>query len=81
MAGHTEKHYDNCNDSLLIDTHSKPVCNEVWQLYAACIQRHGPINTLVEWDAEIPTLNELVAEAKKAADILASHWSSSHAAS
>jgi uncharacterized protein (UPF0276 family) len=49
-----------------IDTHSAPVCDEVWSLYAAALERFGPVPTLIEWDSEIPALDVLVAEAGKA---------------
>ena len=49
-----------------IDTHSAPVCDAVWSLYSAALERFGPVPTLIEWDAEIPALDVLVAEARKA---------------
>lgn len=81
LAGHTKKHYDYCEETLLIDTHSKPVCEGVWRLYADCIRRHGPINTLIEWDADIPALDQLVAESREAAKIMSAHSGPAHAAS
>jgi uncharacterized protein (UPF0276 family) len=49
-----------------IDTHGTPVCDEVWALYSVALERFGPVPTLIEWDADIPTLDVLVAEARKA---------------
>ncbi len=49
-----------------IDTHDAPVCDAVWALYSAVLERFGPIPTLVEWDSNIPPLDDLVAEAHKA---------------
>ena len=49
-----------------IDTHSAPVCDEVWALYSAALERFGPVPTLIEWDTNIPALDVLVAEARKA---------------
>lgn len=49
-----------------IDTHSAPVCDEVWRLYAVALERFGPVPTLIEWDSEIPALDVLAAEASKA---------------
>ena len=49
-----------------IDTHSAPVCDAVWALYSAALERFGPVPTLIEWDADIPALDVLVAEAHKA---------------
>jgi hypothetical protein len=55
----------------LIDTHGTPVAAEVWSLYREAIDRLGPRPTLVEWDTDIPPLEVLLAEASKAAAILA----------
>jgi uncharacterized protein (UPF0276 family) len=49
-----------------IDTHSSQVCEDVWTLYSAALERFGPVPTLVEWDSEIPALEVLAAEAHKA---------------
>ncbi|MBD0788697.1 DUF692 domain-containing protein [Vibrio sp. Y2-5] len=53
-----------------IDTHSKPVSAEVWQLYQHWCEKHGSRKTLIEWDLDIPDVEVLLAEAKKASDIL-----------
>jgi uncharacterized protein (UPF0276 family) len=50
----------------LFDTHSRPVSDEVWQLYAYTLERVGPPNTMVEWDAEIPDWTVLVEEVDRA---------------
>jgi len=49
-----------------IDTHDRLVCEEVWALYARALRRFGPVPTLIEWDAALPPLATLVAEAKRA---------------
>lgn len=49
-----------------IDTHSAPVCDAVWSLYAVALERFGPVPALIEWDTDIPALDVLVAEAQKA---------------
>jgi uncharacterized protein (UPF0276 family) len=49
-----------------VDTHDAPVCDAVWALYAAAVQRFGPLPTLIEWDSNIPALAALTAEARKA---------------
>jgi uncharacterized protein (UPF0276 family) len=51
---------------LLIDTHGSPVCEAVWDLYGAALQRFGNIPTLIEWDTDIPGFDVLWAEARKA---------------
>ena len=56
LAGHTQ------GDAVLIDTHDQPVCDAVWQLYAAVMARAGPVATMIERDAEIPPLPALLDE-------------------
>jgi uncharacterized protein len=68
LAGHTRNRVDG--GDILIDTHSRPVADAVWALYARALQRFGPVPTLIEWDADLPPLPELVAEAAKADRLL-----------
>ena len=56
---------------LLIDSHSAPVADPVWALYAEVIARAGPLPTLVEWDNDLPDWPVLAAEAARAGEILA----------
>lgn len=65
LAGFTRKSFDD-GAELLIDTHSAPVAEPVWALYRAALQRFGAVPTLIEWDADLPPLSALVAEAIKA---------------
>ena len=60
LAGH------EASDGLLVDTHAAPVDEAVWALYARTLRRFGPVPTLVERDAALPPLPELVAEAHRA---------------
>jgi uncharacterized protein (UPF0276 family) len=55
---------------MLIDTHAAPVAAGVWELYARALRRFGPVPSLIEWDAEIPALEVLVAEAMHAQALL-----------
>jgi uncharacterized protein (UPF0276 family) len=55
----------------LLDTHDRPVHDEVWPLYALAQQRTGGVATLLEWDADIPPFPDLVAELAKAAHVRA----------
>lgn len=57
IAGHQTR-----PDGLLHDTHDRPVRAEVWELYAEAWRLGGPFPTLLEWDAEIPTLDDAVRE-------------------
>ena len=61
------------NGVCLIDTHSKPVCDDVWKLYQQALTRCGQVPTLIEWDADIPSLDVLLAEAARAQDLMESH--------
>jgi uncharacterized protein (UPF0276 family) len=51
---------------ILIDTHNGPVCEAVWQLFQTAIQRLGSRPTLIEWDADLPAWQTLIAEAETA---------------
>jgi uncharacterized protein (UPF0276 family) len=65
LAGHTTRQIGQ--RQILIDTHNQHVCDAVWELYAFAIRHFGGhVPTLIEWDADIPTLDVLVAEAAKA---------------
>lgn len=63
LAGHSSA------EALLIDTHDAPVCDEVWELYGYALKTVGPINTLVEWDGNIPSLERLEEEVSHARNI------------
>ncbi len=52
--------------SYLFDTHSAPVCDEVWSLYRRAVARLGESSTLVEWDDDIPSLERLTQELDRA---------------
>lgn len=68
LAGHSVRRAGN--REILVDTHDAPVCAAVWELYAAAIERFGPIPTLIERDANIPPLRDLATEADKANEIM-----------
>ena len=53
----------------LFDTHSAPISDAVWRLYAHAVERFGAGSTLVEWDADIPAFDRLCAEAAHAREI------------
>lgn len=63
LAGYTD------TGSYLFDTHSAPVSDAVWRLYAHTVARCGAVSTLVEWDAEIPPLARLCEEVDRARSI------------
>ena len=49
-----------------IDTHDQPVRDEVWSLYAQLQRLTGGVSTLLEWDAGLPSLEDLLTELAKA---------------
>jgi uncharacterized protein (UPF0276 family) len=63
LAGHSQ------GREMLIDTHDRPVCDSVWSLYDAALQRLGPVATMIERDDDIPPLADLLAELDIARDI------------
>lgn len=56
LAGHTD-----CGTHL-IDTHDQSVIEPVWNLYSKLHQKTGGVSTLLEWDAHIPSFEEVHAE-------------------
>lgn len=56
LAGHTDK------GTHCIDTHDDHVCDPVWDLYAWVQQHTGGVATSLEWDANIPSFDVLLAE-------------------
>jgi uncharacterized protein (UPF0276 family) len=55
----------------LLDSHDAPVSEPVWALYREAVRRFGPVATLLERDDDIPPLDELLAESRKAGTIAA----------
>lgn len=61
MAGHTVK------EDVIIDTHIGPVIDEVWDLYRYTLRRAGRlVPTLIEWDQDIPPLDDVLDEVDRA---------------
>lgn len=60
IAGHSKY------EKYILDMHDHPVIDPVWALYARAIERCGPTATLLEWDDNIPSFDEVHAEALKA---------------
>jgi uncharacterized protein (UPF0276 family) len=56
----------------MIDTHDSPVPTRVWELYLLAQQLTGGVSTLLEWDANIPSYQELLAELDKARQLMSS---------
>ncbi len=60
LAGHIDR------ETHLLDTHSRHVCDAVWELYRTATRRVGAVASLVEWDEDIPEWDELEAESLRA---------------
>jgi hypothetical protein len=60
IAGHSKF------EKYILDTHDHPVLDPVWKMYAKAIELCGPTSTLLEWDAHIPSFDEVHGEALKA---------------
>jgi uncharacterized protein len=65
IAGHSKF------EKYILDTHDHPVLDPVWKMYAHAIRKCGPTSTLLEWDAHIPSFEEVHREALKAKRFLA----------
>ena len=60
LSGHTDK------GTHCIDTHDHPMRDEVWELYREVHRRAGGVATIYEWDAEIPSFDEVHEQVLKA---------------
>ncbi len=78
LAGHIAE--DLPSGPLLIDSHSAPVADPVWTLYAEVLERTGPLPTLIEWDSDLPAFDVLLSEAARAGALLSAAEARGHAA-
>lgn len=70
LAGHAVRQLGD-GRTLRIDDHGSSVIPEVWALYQEALARFGPTPTLIEWDNNIPPLETLLAEARRAEGFMA----------
>ena len=68
LAGHAVNDADG--ETILIDDHGSCVAEGVWSLFGEIVRRHGPRPTLVEWDTDLPALDVLLDEARRARRVL-----------
>jgi uncharacterized protein len=61
IAGHSEREH------VIIDTHDRAPIEPVWELYKYALTKVGHTPTLLEWDAKIPSFEEVKFESDKAA--------------
>ncbi len=71
LAGHTDL------GTHCIDTHDGRVIDAVWSLYRLAHELTGGAATLLEWDARIPSFDEVHREALKAREFVAGNAQSS----
>ncbi len=64
LAGHED------HEGFVIDTHDSPICDPVWALFERAVERFGPQPALIERDANVPPIEELLAEARRAEAVL-----------
>lgn len=65
MAGHEHL------GTHIIDTHDREVCADVWELYRHALKRFGAVSTIIERDADIPPLDEIMIEVEETRRIAA----------
>ncbi len=63
LAGHQD------HGSHVLDTHDQPVVYAVWDLFHAAVQRFGPRPAIIERDDNVPPLNELLSESRRAGEV------------
>jgi uncharacterized protein (UPF0276 family) len=66
---HLAGHHAAEDVDILIDDHGSRVTEPVWELYAAALQRFGPVPTLIEWDTNLPALEVLLDDAHHAEEL------------
>ncbi|MDX2091202.1 MAG: DUF692 domain-containing protein [Kofleriaceae bacterium] len=64
LAGHTQE-----PSGIIVDTHDREVCDDVWQLYGYAWQRGGPFPTMIEWDRNVPPMPALLGELERAREV------------
>lgn len=69
LAGHSVRKLES-GRTLRVDDHGSQVSAEVWQLYTFALGLIGPLPTLIEWDNDVPPLDVLAGEARKAQRIM-----------
>lgn len=64
LAGHDDQ------GDVVVDTHDRDVAEPVWRLYRLAVARFGDVPTIIERDAGVPPLADLLREAHRAESIL-----------
>jgi uncharacterized protein (UPF0276 family) len=69
LAGHC--HVSDEHGDIVIDDHGSQVCGPVWDLYRHAVSRFGAVPTLLEWDTDVPKLDVLLDEVRRARAVCA----------
>ena len=69
LAGHATEWHEG--RPLLIDDHGSPVTDLTWALFERFVGRAGAMPVLIEWDTNVPNYAVLMAEAERAASVMA----------
>jgi hypothetical protein len=69
LAGHATEWHEG--RPLLIDDHGSPVTDLTWALFERFVGRAGARPVLIEWDTNVPDYAVLMAEAERAASVMA----------
>ena len=69
LAGHS--HVSDEHGDIVIDDHGSAVSGPVWDLYRHAVSRFGAVPTLLEWDTDVPALDVLLDEARRARAVCA----------
>jgi uncharacterized protein len=77
LAGHAQD-VDDDDAPLLIDSHDRPVSQDVWGLYEKIVALRGVVPTLIEWDNDVPDWATLKLEADAADEILRRYATVAH---
>lgn len=62
LAGYTEVP----DGEIIVDDHSQAISSECWQLYEFALKQFDGASTLIEWDNQLPSWENLLYEVKKA---------------
>lgn len=58
------------NESIILDTHDQPIVPAVWKLYQHAIELFGVKPTIIEWDKNLPPIENLYSEAYRAEQLM-----------
>jgi uncharacterized protein (UPF0276 family) len=70
---HLAGHHAAEDVDILIDDHGSRVAEPVWDLHAAALRRFGPVPTLIERDTNLPALEILLDEVRRAQELAEIH--------